>query len=163
MKLDIQVNGVPRTLEIAPQALLLDVLRDAGYRSVKRGCETGDCGACAVLVDGVPVASCIVFAGQAEGRAVTTVEGLGTPDRPHPLMEAMVAAGAVQCGFCTPGMILSAKALLDRNPNPTADDVKEALDGHLCRCTGYVKQIEAVLHAAARLRAGGPAKKEAAR
>jgi len=163
MKLDIQVNGVPRTLEIAPQALLLDVLRDAGYRSVKRGCETGDCGACAVLVDGVPVASCIVFAGQVEGRQVTTVEGLGTPDRPHPLMEAMVAAGAVQCGFCTPGMILSAKALLDRNPNPTADDVKEALDGHLCRCTGYVKQIEAVLHAAARLRAGGPAAKEAAR
>jgi len=91
------------------------------------------------------------------------VEKLGTPDRPHPLMEAMVAAGAVQCGYCTPGMILSAMALLDRNPNPTADDVKTALDGHLCRCTGYVKQIEAVLDAAGRLRAGASAKQEAAR
>jgi aerobic-type carbon monoxide dehydrogenase small subunit (CoxS/CutS family) len=95
---------------------------------------------------------------------VTTVEGLGTPDRPHALMEAMVASGAVQCGFCTPGMILSAKALLERNPNPTADDVKTALDGHLCRCTGYVKQIEAVLDAAGRLRAGASVKgKEASR
>jgi putative selenate reductase molybdopterin-binding subunit len=164
MKLQLVLNGVPRTLEVAPQALLLDVLREAGCRSVKRGCETGDCGACTVLVDGVPLASCVVFAGQAEGRNVTTVEGLGTPDRPHALMEAMVASGAVQCGFCTPGMILSAKALLERNPNPTADDVKTALDGHLCRCTGYVKQIEAVLDAAGRLRAGASVKgKEASR
>ena len=152
MKLNLTVNGTARTLEIAPRALLIDVLRDAGYTSVKRGCETGDCGACTVLVDGVPLASCVLFAGQVEGRALTTVEGLGTPERPHPLMEAMVDAGAVQCGFCTPGMILSAKALLDENPNPTAADVKDALDGHLCRCTGYVKQIEAVLDAAARLR-----------
>jgi aerobic-type carbon monoxide dehydrogenase small subunit (CoxS/CutS family) len=163
MKLQLVLNGEPRTLEVAPQALLLDVVREAGCRSVKRGCETGDCGACTVLVDGVPLASCVVFAGQAEGRSVTTVEKLGTPDRPHPLMEAMVAAGAVQCGYCTPGMILSAMALLDRNPNPTADDVKTALDGHLCRCTGYVKQIEAVLDAAGRLRAGASAKQEAAR
>ncbi len=163
MRLGFQLNGVPRTLEVAPRALLIDVLRDAGCKSVKRGCETGDCGACAVLLDGVPVASCILFAGQVEGRSITTVEGLGTPDRPHPLMEAMVAAGAVQCGFCTPGMILSAQALLERNPDPTVDDVKEALDGHLCRCTGYVKQIEAVRAAAATLRGGVPAKKEAAR
>jgi aerobic-type carbon monoxide dehydrogenase small subunit (CoxS/CutS family) len=154
MKLNLTVNGTARTLEIAPRALLIDVLRDAGYTSVKRGCETGDCGACTVLVDGVPLASCVLFAGQVEGRALTTVEGLGTPERPHPLMEAMVDAGAVQCGFCTPGMILSAKALLDENPDPTAADVKDALDGHLCRCTGYVKQIEAVLDAAARLRRG---------
>jgi aerobic-type carbon monoxide dehydrogenase small subunit (CoxS/CutS family) len=154
MKLTATINGVARTLEIAPRALLIDVLRDAGYTSVKRGCETGDCGACTVLVDGVPLASCVLFAGQVEGRAVTTVEGLGTPDHPHPIMEAMVDAGAVQCGFCTPGMILSAKALLDENPSPTATEVMEALDGHLCRCTGYVKQIEAVLAAAARLHPG---------
>ena len=152
MKLTATINGVARTLEVAPNALLIDVLRDAGYTSVKRGCETGDCGACTVLVDGVPLASCVLFAGQVEGRALTTVEGLGTPERPHPLMEAMVDAGAVQCGFCTPGMILSAKALLDENPSPTAADVRDALDGHLCRCTGYVKQIEAVLDAAARQR-----------
>jgi len=154
MKLTATINGRARTLEVAPTALLIDVLRDAGYLSVKRGCETGDCGACTVLVDGVPLASCVVFAGKVEGRAITTVEGLGTPDRPHPLMEAMVDAGAVQCGFCTPGMILSAKALLDENPSPTATEVMEALDGHLCRCTGYVKQIEAVLDAAARLHPG---------
>jgi len=163
MKLELTINGVSRTLEIRPRAVLLDVLREAGYRSVKRGCETGDCGACAVLVDGKPLASCVVFAGQVEGRSVTTVEGLGTPDRPHPLMEAMVAAGAVQCGFCTPGIILSAKALLDENPDPTAEDVKLALDGHLCRCTGYVKQIEAILDAARQLRGGAAAGKEAAR
>jgi aerobic-type carbon monoxide dehydrogenase small subunit (CoxS/CutS family) len=163
MKLDVRINGVPRTLDVSPRAVLLDVLRDAGYRSVKRGCETGDCGACTVLVDGVPLASCVLFAGQVEGRSVTTVEGLGTPARPHPLMEAMVEAGAVQCGFCTPGMILSAKALLDANPSPTAEEVKHALDGHLCRCTGYVKQVEAVLDAAARLRAGAAAAKEGAR
>jgi putative selenate reductase molybdopterin-binding subunit len=154
MKLTATINGVRRILEVAPNALLLDALRDAGYISVKRGCETGDCGACTVLVDGVPLASCVVFAGQVEGRALTTVEGLGTPERPHPLMEAMVDAGAVQCGFCTPGMILSAKALLDENPSPTATEVMEALDGHLCRCTGYVKQVEAVLAAAARLHPG---------
>ena len=158
MKLTATINGSVRALDIAPRALLIDVLRDAGYTSVKRGCETGDCGACTVLVDGVPLASCVLFAGQVEGRAVTTVEGLGTPDRPHPLMEAMVDAGAVQCGFCTPGMILSAKALLDENPSPTATEVQEALDGHLCRCTGYVKQIEAVLDAAARLRHGAAAR-----
>jgi aerobic-type carbon monoxide dehydrogenase small subunit (CoxS/CutS family) len=157
MKLTATINGVVRTLEIAPRALLIDVLRDAGYTSVKRGCETGDCGACTVLVDGVPLASCVLFAGQVEGRAVTTVEALGTPEHPHPLMAAMVDAGAVQCGFCTPGMILSAKALLDENPTPTAEDVKAALDGHLCRCTGYVKQVEAVLDAAARLRRGATA------
>jgi carbon-monoxide dehydrogenase small subunit len=155
MKLELTLNGVPRTLEVAPDALLLDVLRDvAGCRSVKRGCEAGDCGACTVLVDGRPLASCMLLAGQVAGRSLTTVEGLGTPERPHPLMTALVEAGAVQCGFCIPGVILSAKALLDENPNPTAEDVKAALDGHLCRCTGYVKQIEAVLAAAARLRAG---------
>jgi len=156
MLLHVTINGKERVLTIAPGDLLIDTLRDAGCWSVKRGCETGDCGACTILLDGVPTASCLLFAGQAEGRAVTTVEALGTTDRPHPLMLAFADAGAVQCGFCTPGMILSAKALLDENPDPSETDVKEALDGHLCRCTGYVKPIEAVLRAAAVLRAGGP-------
>jgi carbon-monoxide dehydrogenase small subunit len=154
MKLELTLNGVPRTLEISPEALLIDVLRDvAGCKSVKRGCEAGDCGACTVLVDGRPLASCMLLAGQVHGRSITTVEGLGTPENPHPLMTALVEAGAVQCGFCIPGVILSAKALLGENPSPTAEEVKAALDGHLCRCTGYVKQIEGVLAAAAILRA----------
>lgn len=154
MRLDVTINGVPRVFEVDPEAVLIDVLREqAGCRSVKRGCESGECGACTVLVDGKPLASCLLFAGQVHGRTITTVEGLGTPERPHPLMTAMVETGAVQCGYCIPGMILSAKALLDEDPNPTAAAVREALDGHLCRCTGYVKQIEAVLVAAERLRA----------
>ena len=154
MKLELTLNGVPRTLEISPEALLIDVLRDvAGCKSVKRGCEAGDCGACTVLVDGRPLASCMLLAGQVHGRSITTVEGLGTPEKPHPLMTALVEAGAVQCGFCIPGVILSAKAFLGENPSPTAEEVKAALDGHLCRCTGYVKQIEGVLAAAAILRA----------
>jgi aerobic-type carbon monoxide dehydrogenase small subunit (CoxS/CutS family) len=155
MKLHVTINGAARELVIAARDLLIDVLRDAGYTSVKRGCETGDCGACAILLDGVPVESCVLFAAQAEGRAITTVEGLGTADRPHPLQVAFADTGAVQCGFCTPGMLLSAKALLDENPAPTEADVREALDGHLCRCTGYVKPIEAVLRAAEVLR-GAP-------
>jgi aerobic-type carbon monoxide dehydrogenase small subunit (CoxS/CutS family) len=152
MLLHLTINGAQRELTIAPGDLLLDVLREAGYWSVKRGCETGDCGACTILLDGVPLASCLLFAAQAEGRAVTTVEALGTTGRPHPLMLAFADMGAVQCGFCTPGMILSAKALLDDNLDPSEADVQAALDGHLCRCTGYVKPIEAVLHAAAILR-----------
>jgi putative selenate reductase molybdopterin-binding subunit len=153
MRLHLGINGVQRELEIAPHDLLIDVLRDAGFHSVKRGCETGDCGACAILLDGVPKASCLLFAAQVEGRAVTTVEALGTPERPHPLMTAFADAGAVQCGFCTPAMLLSAKALLDENPAPTQGEIRDALDGHLCRCTGYVKQIEAVEKAALVLRA----------
>jgi aerobic-type carbon monoxide dehydrogenase small subunit (CoxS/CutS family) len=152
MKLHLRINGAARALEIAAGDLLIDVLRAAGLTSVKRGCETGDCGACTILLDRVPLAACLLFAAQAEGRAVETVESLGTADRPHPLQVAFADTGAVQCGFCTPGMLLSAKALLDENPTPTEADVKEALDGHLCRCTGYVKQIEAVLRAAEVLR-----------
>jgi putative selenate reductase molybdopterin-binding subunit len=161
MKLHLTVNGTPRELEIAARDLLIDVLREAGFTSVKRGCETGDCGACAVLLDGVPLASCLLFAAQAEGRAVTTVEALGTPERPHPLMVAFADLGAVQCGFCTPAMLLSAKALLDENPAPSAAEIKDALDGHLCRCTGYVKPLEAVQRAAEVMRApAAPAKEQ---
>jgi aerobic-type carbon monoxide dehydrogenase small subunit (CoxS/CutS family) len=136
------------TWTIAPGDLLLDVLRREGYFSVKRGCETGECGACAVLVDGRPINSCLMFAAQAEGREIVTVEGLAHDGRLHPLQEAFLDHGAVQCGFCTGGMLLSAKALLDRGPHPTEEEVREALAGHLCRCTGYKKAVEAVLAAA---------------
>jgi len=144
MKLELTVNGKPCHWEIEPGALLLDVLREHGYTSVKRGCGEGVCGACTVLVDGKRYNSCLLLAGQMHGRAVTTVEGLGTIDRPHPIQEAFVAAGAVQCGFCTPGMVLATKALLDENPDPTEDEIRRALDGNLCRCTGYVKILDAV-------------------
>jgi aerobic-type carbon monoxide dehydrogenase small subunit (CoxS/CutS family) len=148
MTITLDLNGVARSLDVAPGETLLDALREAGCASVKRGCEAGTCGSCTVLVDGVPKLSCLLLAATADGHAVTTVEALGAPDRPHPIMTAFAAAGAVQCGYCTPGMVLSTHALLARNPHPTEADVREALDGHLCRCTGYVKQVEAVLKAA---------------
>jgi len=149
IELNLTVNNHARTFRIAPGDLLLDVLRREGYFGVKRGCETGECGACTVLLDGKPVNSCLVFAAQAEGRAVETVEALAQNGQLHPLQEAFLDHGAVQCGFCTPGMLLSAKALLARNPDPTEEQVREAMAGHLCRCTGYKKQVEAVLALAA--------------
>ncbi|HXK04824.1 MAG TPA: (2Fe-2S)-binding protein [Verrucomicrobiae bacterium] len=150
MLLCLTVNGKPQAWSIAPGDLLLDVLRREGYFGVKRGCETGECGACAVLVDGKPINSCLMFAAQAEGREILTIEGLAQDGRLAPLQEAFLDHGAVQCGFCTGGMILSAKALLDRHPHPTEEQVREALAGHLCRCTGYKKPVEAVLAAAGR-------------
>ncbi len=148
MKLTLTINGKLRSLEIAPNAMLLDVLRAAGYKGVKKGCGEGSCGACAVLIDGRPRTSCLTFAAQCEGGEVLTVEGLGTPENPHPLQDAFVRHGATQCGYCNPGSLIAAKSLLDHTPAPTWEDVKEALDGNLCRCTGYVKRIEAVLDAA---------------
>lgn len=148
MKLQLIINGERRSLEIAPQEILLDVLRREGYKSVKRGCGEGACGSCAVLIDGRVRNSCTVFAAHCEGSEVLTTEGLGTPDHPHVLQKAFVDHGATQCGFCNPGSLLAAKALLDRTLEPTEAEVKEALDGNLCRCTGYVKRIEAVLDAA---------------
>lgn len=152
MKLQLIINGERKSFEIAPQELLLDVLRRNGYKSVKKGCGEGACGACAVLIDGRVRNSCTVFAAHCEGSEVLTTEGLGTPEHPHALQSAFVEHGATQCGFCNPGSLMAAKALLDRNPNPTEAEVKEALDGNLCRCTGYVKRIEAVLDAAKTLR-----------
>jgi len=145
MPLCLTVNGEAKQWTIAPGDLLLDVLRRKGYFGVKRGCETGECGACTILLDGKPVNSCLMFAAQAEGSRILTIEGLARQDRLDPLQESFLDHGAVQCGFCTGGMILGAKALLERRPDPSEDEVREAMAGHFCRCTGYRKPVEAVL------------------
>lgn len=152
MKLSATINGEFKEFEVNPNTLLIDFLRNNGYLGVKNGCMEGTCGSCTVLVDNIPLKSCILFVGQVQNRNVLTIEGLGTPENPHPLQDEFVEQGAVQCGFCIPGMILSANALLLKNPDPTDEEIKEGLDGNLCRCTGYVKQIEAVKNAAKRLR-----------
>jgi aerobic-type carbon monoxide dehydrogenase small subunit (CoxS/CutS family) len=152
MEIRVTINGERRILVIEPNELLIDVLRKEGYKGVKRGCDEGTCGACTIILNERAVKSCILFAAQANGGSITTIEGIGTREKPHPIQEAFVDEGVVQCGFCIPGLILSAKTLLDRNPNPTKQDVKIALDGNLCRCTGYSGQIKAVLSAAAAMR-----------
>lgn len=144
MKLNLTINGQNKIFEVAPNDILLHVLRREGYYSVKNGCEEGECGACTIIINERAYKSCLILAPQVEGKDITTVEGLGTIDKPHPIQEAFVKAGAVQCGYCIPGMILSTKVLLDKNPDPTEDEIKIALDGNLCRCTGYVKIIDAV-------------------
>jgi carbon-monoxide dehydrogenase small subunit len=145
----LTVNDEPREIAVEPWWTLLDVLRDQlELTGAKKGCDRGDCGACTVLLDGKPIVSCTTLAVQAHGRRVTTIEGLMSEGQPHPLQQAFVDVGAVQCGFCTPGMVLAAKALLDENPSPTEDDVREAIAGNLCRCTGYAKIVEAVLSVA---------------
>jgi len=140
----LNVNGRTHHVALSPNVTLLQALRDLGYTDVKSGCEKGDCGACAVLLDGQAVNSCLVLAWQAEGAEIITNSGLGTMDNPHPIQEAFADAGAAQCGYCTPGMIISAKALLDRNPHPTEDEIREAIAGNLCRCTGYGQIIQAI-------------------
>jgi carbon-monoxide dehydrogenase small subunit len=157
----LNVNGREHQVALNPNVTLLQTLRDLGYTDVKNGCEKGDCGACAVLLDGKAVNSCLVLAWQAEGAEIVTNAGLGTTDNPHPLQEAFADAGAAQCVYCTPGMIISAKALLDRNPNPTEDEIREAIAGNLCRCTGYGQIIEAVQIAAERVQEARCRKQEA--
>ena len=143
------VNGSSHDLEVAPHALLLDVLRDRlDLKGAKRSCDVQVCGACTVLVGGLAVSACTYLAVEADGRAVLTVEGLADGDRLHPLQQAFVDHGAVQCGFCTAGMLLTAKALLDEEPAPSREDVLDHLRGSLCRCTGYRKIVEAILAAA---------------
>jgi aerobic-type carbon monoxide dehydrogenase small subunit (CoxS/CutS family) len=155
MRVELTVDGRLETWQAKPGDTLLEVLRAHGYTGVKDGCANGDCGACAVLVDGRAVASCLLFAAQADGREVTTIEGIGGADGAyHPLQQTMLDAGGVQCGFCIPAMILTAADLLTRNPEPTRAEIGEYLSGNLCRCTGYVKQIDAVEMAAAILREG---------
>ena len=158
MSLAVTVNGAVRRWTIAPGDLLLDVLRREGYFGVKRGCETGECGACTVLLDGRAVNSCLVFGAQVEGCQILTIEGLPRAGALDALQESFLDHGATQCGFCTPGMILAAKALLDRNPHPTEEQVREALAGNYCRCTGYRKPVEAVLAAASRRQPVGVAR-----
>ncbi|HYK90766.1 MAG TPA: 2Fe-2S iron-sulfur cluster-binding protein, partial [Acidobacteriota bacterium] len=156
MQIRLTVNGEHKELQVEPNESLLRILRRHGYFGVKHGCETGDCGSCTILLDGRPVTSCTLRPADADGHALTTIEGIGTRSNLHPLQRAFVEAGAIQCGYCTPGMILSAKALLETNPAPTEKEVREALKGVLCRCTGYVKPVQAVLLAAARMRGEDP-------
>ena len=144
--IEVRVNGKAVPLSIEPRELLIDVLRDRlDLPGTKRSCDIGVCGACTVLVDGMPATSCSTLACDADGREVTTIEGLGGPGALDPVQQAFLAHGALQCGFCTPGMVLAVKSLLAHNPHPTEEDVRHYLRGNLCRCTGYVKIIEAVL------------------
>jgi carbon-monoxide dehydrogenase small subunit len=151
----LNVNGRVHHVALAPNVTLLHALRDLGYTDVKSGCEKGDCGACAVLLDGKAVNSCLVLAWQAEGAEIITDSGLGTMDNPHPLQEAFADAGATQCGYCTPGMIVAAKALLDSNPSPSEGEIRDAISGNLCRCTGYGQIIRAIQMAAERMQEAG--------
>lgn len=145
VRLKMVVNGKDVEVRVQPTRTLLRVLReDLGLTGTKKGCEQGDCGACTVLLEGKAVNACLVLALQAQGKRVETIEGLGKPEALHPLQKSFVKHGAVQCGFCTPGMLLSAKALLEKNPNPTIDEIRRGISGNLCRCTGYVKIIEAI-------------------
>ncbi|GAB7078814.1 (2Fe-2S)-binding protein [Megalodesulfovibrio paquesii] len=147
------LNGVPMRVETAPGRRVVDLLReDLGLTAAKEGCGSGECGACAVLVDGEARLSCLMLAAQLEGRTVTTAEGLGTLAQPHPLQASFAATGAVQCGYCTPGMTIAAAELLARNPAPDPQEVREAISGNLCRCTGYEKIVDAVLQAAETMR-----------
>jgi len=157
IELNIKVNNKDYKLFIVSNKRLLDVLRDdLGLTGVKEGCAIGECGACTVIMNGKNVCSCMILAGQAEGAEITTIEGLEGPSGElHPLQEAFIETGAVQCGFCTPGMILSSLTLLQRNLNPTVKEIKEAISGNFCRCTGYKQIIEAVQLAAERMRGGG--------
>ena len=147
----LTINGQEHHPAVQSNGTLLELLRRLGYTDVKSGCEKGDCGACAVLMNGEAVNSCLVLARQADGAKVVTNAGLGTLEDPHALQEAFADAGAAQCGYCTPGMIVSAKALLDRNPHPTEEEIREAIAGNLCRCTGYAQIVDAVQMAAERL------------
>jgi len=153
LKIKFTLNGELVEVEVPPNMTLLDLLRrKLGVMSVKRGCDRGECGSCTVLVDGKPVYSCLILAPKIEGRSVVTVEYLSKNSELHPVQEAFIEAGAVQCGFCTPAFILTAYALLNRNPNPSEYEVKKAFEGLICRCTGYVKMVEAVLLAAKKLK-----------
>lgn len=152
IKVTLKVNGKPFSINTLPNRTLLEVLRDdLGLTGTKEGCSTGECGACTVLMNGEPVNSCLVIIGSANGASIETVEGLERNGKPHPLQKAFVEVGAAQCGYCTPGMLMASKALLDHNPKPDDEEIRHALSGNLCRCTGYVKIIEAVQQAAREL------------
>ena len=153
-ELNLTVNGKPYQLSVLPWRTLLEVIReDLGLTGTKEGCGLGECGACTVLMDGRAVNSCLVLASEADGKQITTIEGLTQGDKLHPIQQAFVDHGGLQCGFCTPGMIMAAKALLDKNPTPTEEEVKRGIAGNLCRCTGYAKIIESIKAAAKNMEA----------
>ena len=152
-RITVSINGSQHTVDVEPRLLLVHLIRQGlGLTGTHVGCDTTHCGACTVLFDGAPVKSCTMFAVQAEGHEITTVEGLATASELHPIQEAFKDEHGLQCGFCTPGMMLTSKALLDENPDPTEDEVRWALSGNICRCTGYQNIVKSVLSAAARLR-----------
>lgn len=158
----LTVNGLPYEFAVEPNCSLVDALRnDLGLTGTKKGCGIGDCGACTVLMDGIPVSSCLVLAVEAEGHDILTIEGVACGHELHPIQKAFVEVGAIQCGFCTPGMVLNVLALLRKNPDPTEADVRLALSGNLCRCTGYQKIVEAVMTAAQWMRQKAVAPEEA--
>lgn len=155
MKISFYLNGQVRTIEADPNRTLLEVLRtDLGLTGTKYGCGVGQCGTCTVVIDGEVRCACLTLIGQVKGRKVETVEGLAEGNRLHPLQDAFVENHALQCGYCTPGMLMSAKALLDKNPSPSEAEIKVAISGNLCRCTGYIQIISAIQHAAEKIRKG---------
>ncbi len=148
-RLEMTVNGRAVALEVDGLRPLVDVLRnELGLKGTKIGCREGECGACTVLLDGEAINACLIPAMKAQGRSVLTIEGIGTTERPHPVQKSIAEAGGVQCGYCTPGFVMSAVALLGRNPHPTVNEVQEAIGGNLCRCTGYKRLVHGVLDAA---------------
>ncbi len=148
-QINLTINGDSYDVLVEPRKTLLSVLRDTiGLTGAKESCSTGDCGACTVLLDGKPVTSCLVLAISTNGKEITTIEGLASEGELHPVQKAFVEKGAIQCGYCTPGMVLTAKTLLDENPNPTEEEIRRYLAGNLCRCTGYNKIVDAVIYAA---------------
>ncbi len=141
----LTINGVPHELEVEPRRTLLEVIRErTGLTGTKKGCDRGNCGSCTVIIDGNPVASCLTLAIEAQGKNITTIEGLAEGNKLHPLQKAFIEHGSIQCGFCTPGMVMSAKALLDKHANPSEDEIKEGISGNLCRCGGYGKIVKAI-------------------
>ncbi len=156
MKITLTVNGQKREVDVKPHTRLLDLLReDLGLTGTKEGCGKGECGACTVIMNNKVVASCLVLAPQADGAEIQTVEGLGGKEKLHPIQQSFIETGAVQCGFCIPGMIMSSKKLLDDNINPTKEEIKRGLSGNICRCTGYIKIIDAVEEASRKMKSGG--------
>jgi len=152
-RIECTVNGEAQSVDVPARRLLSDFLRDDLHLTgTKRGCETGICGACSVLVDGEVVKSCLMLAVQVQGREITTVEGLGQGDELHPLQESFMVCGGLQCGYCTPGFLMTSCAMLKNNPDPTVDEVRHGLNGNLCRCTGYTQIVESILTAAEKMR-----------
>ncbi|MEA4807243.1 (2Fe-2S)-binding protein [Acetobacterium wieringae] len=151
-----EVNGAPANLYVSPDRTVVDVLRnELGLTGTKQGCDDGNCGACTILVDGKAAKSCSMLIGQARNKKITTIEGVSNGDVLHPMQQAFIDHFAIQCGFCTPGMIMTAIAILNENPNATEEDIREGLHGNLCRCTGYVKVVEAIEDARDKINAGG--------